>query len=114
MVKQAKAKLNRLRIAPRKVRLVADLIKGKKPDQALAVLGFTPKKATKPMRKLLRSAVANAKDLELDEKKLYIKKITVDQGPTLKRWRARAMGRANNIQKKTSHITIVLEEKNES
>ncbi len=114
MVKQATAKLNRLRIAPRKVRVVADLIRGQKALKALAVLRFTPKRAAKPLRKLLESALANSKELGLDEKKLYIKKITVDQGPTLKRWRARAMGRANTIQKKTSHITIVLEEKNES
>jgi large subunit ribosomal protein L22 len=115
MEKQAIAKLNRLRIAPRKVRLVANLIRGQKTDKALAMLRFTSKKAAKPFYKLLTSALANAKNnSDLNLKELYIKKVTVDQGPTLKRFRPRAMGRANEIRKKTSHITIFLAEKQES
>lgn len=103
------AKLRYLRIAPRKVRLVVDLIRGKSAEQAIAILNFTVRKAADPLLKLLNSALANAKDQEQDEKELKISKITVDQGPTLKRWRPRARGRAAMIQKKTSHITLQLE-----
>ena len=111
---ETSAKLKHLRIAPRKVRLVADLIRFKKCSTAIAMLKFTPKRATVPMLKLLNSAIANAKNnLGLDEKNLYISKITVDEGPKLKRWRPRAMGRAYPIQKKTSHINIVLKEQEE-
>ena len=105
------AKLNYLRISPRKVRLVADLIRGRKVSEAESRLQFTTKKATKPVGKLLSSAIANAEhNFDLDRNNLYISEITVDQGPTLKRWRPRARGATNQIQKKTSHVTIVLEE----
>ncbi len=105
------AKLNYLRISPRKVRLVADLIRGRRVDEAEGRLKFTNKKATKPVSKLLNSAIANAEhNFDLDRDNLYISEIKVDQGPTLKRWRPRARGATNQIQKKTSHITIVLEE----
>lgn len=105
------AKLNYLRISPRKVRLVADLIRGRKVSEAKGRLQFTTKRATKPVGKLLDSAIANAEhNFDLDRNNLYISKITVDQGPTLKRWRPRARGATNQIQKKTSHVTIVLEE----
>ena len=105
------AKLRYLRIAPRKVRLVADLIRGKRIEEAQNILNFKVKKAVLPLLKLLRSAVANAKNnFQLDESNLYIAKILVDEGPKYKRWRARARGRAEEIQKKTSHVTIVLEE----
>jgi len=105
------AKLRYLRIAPRKVRLVADLIRGKKVEQAQTILNFTVKKAARPLLKLLNSAVANAKhNFQLDELNLYISKITVDEGPKLKRWRPRARGQVAPIQKKTSHITLVLDE----
>lgn len=108
---EAKAKLGNLRIAPRKVRLVADLVRGKTVEEAQAVLSFTVKRAAPPLKKLLDSAVANAKNnLEMNPSNLYISKITVDEGPKLKRWRARAMGRAGAIEKKTSHITVVLSE----
>ena len=111
---ETSAKLKHLRIAPRKVRLVADLIRFKRCSVAIAILKFTPKRATVPMLKLLNSAIANAKNnFELDEKNLYISKITVDEGPKLKRWRPRAMGRAYPIQKKTSHINMVLKEQEE-
>lgn len=105
------AKLNYLRIAPRKVRLVADLIRGKKVSQALTLLQFTTKKPALPLLKLLKSAIANARhNFGLEEKNLYISKILVNEGPKLKRWMARARGRATEIQKKTSHITLVLDE----
>jgi len=108
---EAKAKLGNLRIAPRKVRLVADLVRGKTVEEAQAVLSFTVKRAAPHLKKLLDSAVANAKNnLEMNPSNLYISKITVDEGPKLKRWRARAMGRAGAIEKKTSHITVVLSE----
>ncbi|MEK7519444.1 MAG: 50S ribosomal protein L22 [Patescibacteria group bacterium] len=105
------AKLRYLRIAPRKVRLVTPLIKGKEVNKAEIILKFTVKKAAQPILKLLKSAVASARhNFQLDEKNLYISKITVDEGPKFKRWRARARGRAAEIQKKTSHITLILEE----
>jgi large subunit ribosomal protein L22 len=109
---EVKAHLNYLRIAPRKVRLVVDLIRGKSVQEARNILNFTVKRAALPIRKLLDSAVANAKNnFNLDEKKLYIKKIFVNEGPKLKRYRAASRGRAVEVQKKTSHITIILDEK---
>lgn len=106
-----KAKLNNLRIAPRKVRLVADLIRGKNVDWAQSVLEMIVKRAAKPMSKLLKSAVANAENnFHLDKDNLYISKIMVNEGRKLKRWRARSRGRAFEIQKKTSHIILELSE----
>lgn len=103
------AKLNYLRIAPRKVRLVTDLIRGKSIKEAQSLLNFSLKKAAVPVRKLLDQAVANAKNnFQLAEETLVVSKIQVNEGPKLKRWRARARGRAAEIQKKTSHITLVL------
>ena len=109
---EIKAELNYLRIAPRKVRLAADMIRGKKAGEAKALLAFSIKKAARPLRKLLESAMANAKnDFNIEKPdELIIVKLTVDEGPKLKRWRARARGRAMQIQKKTSHITLVLTE----
>jgi len=105
------AKLNYLRIAPRKVRLVANLIRKKKVEQAQIILNFANKKSAPALLKLLNSAVADAKNnFRLDPKNLYISKITVNEGPKHKRWRARARGSTFQIQKKTSHIKIVLEE----
>lgn len=105
------AKLRYLRIAPRKVRLVADLIRGKKVEEAQTILKFTTKKATKSLLKLLKSAIANAKNnFHLEESNLYISKIIVDGGSKYKRWFPRARGQASEIQKKTSHLTIVLDE----
>jgi large subunit ribosomal protein L22 len=104
------AKLNHLRIAPRKVRMVADLIRGKKASKALVFLNFSSKKAARPLRKLLEQAIANAKNnFQLDEKNLFVQKIQVDEGPKLKRWRARSRGQTFEIQKKTSHVSLVLE-----
>ena len=105
------AKLNYLRIAPRKVRQVADLIRGKGAEEAQTILNFTTKKPSLPLLKLLNQAIANAKNnFQLTPSNLFISKITVDEGPKYKRWRARARGQASEIQKKTSHITIVLDE----
>jgi large subunit ribosomal protein L22 len=105
------AKLRYLRITPRKVRLMADLIRGKRIEEARNILNFKVKKTSLPLLKLLKQAVANAKNnFQLDESNLYITKILVDEGPKYKRWRARARGRAEEIQKKTSHITVILDE----
>ena len=107
-----KAKLKFVRVAPRKAQLVADLIRGKGSEEALNILAFTKKAAAKIIIKLMKSAIANAtqKKKNIDVDRLYIKKITVDQGPTMKRFQPRALGRATTIRKRTSHITIVLEE----
>jgi len=100
-----------VRISPQKARLVVDLIRGRKVDEARVILEFTQKKAAGIVSKLLKSAVANASQKpDIDENVLYVKKIFVDQGPALKRWRARAQGRAASIKKRMSHITIVLDE----
>jgi len=108
---QVNAKLKYFRIAPRKARLVADLIRGKQVKKAETILNFTVKKAAKPLLKLLKSALANASNnFHLDTDNLYISKITVDEGPKFKRWMPRARGSASEIQKKTSHITLVLDE----
>jgi len=105
------AKLRYLRIAPRKVRLVADLIKGKKVQDAQNILNFTVRKSAQPLLKLLNSAVASAShNFQMEPTNLYISKVLVNEGPKLKRWRPRARGQAFEIQKKTSHITIVLDE----
>ncbi len=105
------AKLRHLHIAPRKVRLVADLIRGKKVEQALAILNFATKKASLPLLKLLKQAMANAKNnFQLEPTNLFISKIVVDEGPKQKRWMPRARGQAYEIQKKTSHIILILDE----
>lgn len=105
------AKLRYLRIAPRKVRLVADLVRNKTVEEAQTILEFTIKRAAQPLLKLLKSAIANARhNFQLDEKNLYISKILVDEGPKYKRWMPRARGQASPIQKKTSHVTLVLDE----
>ena len=99
------------RIAPRKVRVVADLVRGKPVSEAVDILTFTPRGAAPILRKLLISAIANAEHEskgDVDTDSLVVSEVTVDQGPTLKRWRPRAMGRATRINKRTSHIRIVL------
>lgn len=108
---QSEATLRYARIAPRKVRLVADLIRGKNVGEAQAVLRFVTRRAAELFAKTIRSAAASAAhNFQIDESNLYIAKITVNEGPKLKRYRPRARGRAYPIQKKTSHITVVLEE----
>lgn len=108
---EAIAKAKFMRITPRKARLVVDMIRGKKVDQALAILNFTPRAASKIVTNLLKSAVANASQKEgVDVNNLMVKSIFVDQGPSMKRFMPRAMGRASQIKKRTSHITVVVEE----
>jgi large subunit ribosomal protein L22 len=109
---EVKARLRFARIAPRKARLVADLVRGKRSQEALNILNFTKKAAAKILIKLLKSAIANAtqkKTIDID--RLYVKQIMVDQGPTMKRYQSRALGRATTIRKRTSHINIVLDER---
>jgi len=112
---EIKASLNYLRTAPRKVRLVTQLISGMGVDEAKNALRFLNKRASKPILKLLNSAIANArKNFSFDEKRiasLYIKKIVVDEGPKLKRWMPVSRGTSHQIQKKTSHINLVLDER---
>ncbi|MEB3103451.1 50S ribosomal protein L22 [Ferviditalea candida] len=109
---QAKAVAKYVRIAPRKARLVVDLIRGKEVGEAIAILRHTPKAASPILEKLLNSAIANAEhNYSLDPNSLKISEVYVDQGPTIKRFRPRAMGRASRINKRTSHITLVVSEK---
>lgn len=111
MANTQSAKLNYLKIAPRKMRLIASAIRGLSVSEAEAQLLLSPKRASMPLVKLLHSAVSNAKNNQkLNTDRLFIKEIRVDQGPTLKRFMPRAMGRATPIQKKSSHITLVLGE----
>ncbi len=106
------ASLNTYRQSPRKVRLVSDLVKGKGVEEALRLLKVTTKSAAKPLCKLLESAVQNAKNnLQLESKALYVKDFRVDAGVTLKRSMPRARGSAFQILKRTSHISLILEEK---
>lgn len=99
-------------MSPRKVRLVVDAVRGMAVEPALAQLTFMSRAAARPVKKLIESAIANAEhNFKLDRTGLYIKSALVNQGPTLKRWRPRAMGSAAPILKRTSHITIVLESK---
>ena len=101
-----------VRISPRKVRLIMDQIRGKKVEEALNILKFSPKKGARMLKKLVYSAVANAENnFDIDVDRLYIKRIYTDQGPTLKRYRARALGRATMIRKRTSHLTVILDER---
>lgn len=103
--------LNNLRTAPRKVRQVIDLVRGKKAEEARAILSFTVNKTAGNLLKLLNSAIASAiHDFKLDESNLYVSKIFADEGPKLKRWHPMSRGRAYPIQKKTSHITLILSE----
>lgn len=108
--KMAIAKLKYLHMAPRKVRSVADLIRGKNIVEAETQLIYSRRRAAKPLLKLLYSAINNAVNQKLDRESLYISSITVDQGPMLKRWLPRAMGRATPIQKKMSHVVLILKE----
>ncbi len=110
---EARAELKYARIAPRKVKIVADLIRGKNVDEALAIVKFTPKASSEIVEKLLKSAIANAENNHgMDRSKLVISEIYANQGPTLKRIRPAAKGSAVRIRKRTSHISIVLRESN--
>ena len=101
-----------VRISPRKVHVLVDAIKGKPVESGLQMLKFMPQKAAGILEKIIRSAVANAdQNANVDVDLLVIRNITADQGPTLKRWKARARGRGTRILKRTSHITVILDEK---
>ncbi|KAA0948617.1 50S ribosomal protein L22 [Sporosarcina sp. ANT_H38] len=113
-MQQAKATARTVRIASRKVRLVVDLIRGKKIGEAIAILRLTPKAASPVVEKVLKSAIANAEhNYEMNVENLYVSEVFVDEGPTMKRFRPRAQGRASAINKRTSHITLVVSEKKE-
>ena len=102
-----------IRITPRKVRIVLDLIRGKNVAEAFAILKFTPKAGADVVEKVLRSAVANAENnFDMDADKLFVKTAYADQGPTLKRIHPRSRGQAFKILKRTSHVTIIVDEKN--
>jgi large subunit ribosomal protein L22 len=108
---QAVAKF--VRVSPRKARLVADHIRGRSVPEARSILAFTPRAAAREVEKVLRSAVANAEsspNRHWNGDELYVKAVFVDDGPTIKRWRARARGRVNRIFKRTCHITVRLEQ----
>lgn len=109
---EAKAQVKHVRIAPRKVKIVIDLIRNKPLNVALATVKHTPKAASEPVYKLLKSAAANAENnFGMNKDNLYVSEIFVGPGPTLKRVMPRAQGRAFRILKRTSHITVVLKEK---
>ena len=112
IVKEANATLKYARISARKVKIVADLIRGKDVDEALAIVKFRPKASSEIIEKLLKSAIANAENNhEMKAENLYVAEIYANQGPTLKRIRPAAKGSAVRIRKRTSHITIVLKER---
>ena len=114
MAQEVKAVAKYVRIAPRKVRIVMDLIRGKKIDDAFAILKFTPKRGSKFIEKVLKSAVANAENnFDMDTDKLYVSTCFVDQGPTLKIIHPRSRGQAFGILKHTSHITVMVSEQEE-
>ncbi|WP_027718590.1 50S ribosomal protein L22 [Desulfovirgula thermocuniculi] len=109
---EARAVARYVRISPQKVRQVVNLIRGKDVKEALAILRFTPKRAALPVAKVIKSAVANAEhNYDMNPDRLYIAQAYVDQGPTWKRWRPRAYGRADIRRRRTSHITIVVKER---
>ena len=108
---EAKASVKYVRMSPRKARLVVDLVRGRRVEDALNILSVTQKAAARVIEKLLKSGVANAsQNRNVDMDSLVVDTIYVDEGPTLKRFRARAMGREGRIRKNTSHITVILKE----
>ncbi|MFD1929753.1 50S ribosomal protein L22 [Sporosarcina siberiensis] len=113
-MQKARATASTIRIAPRKVRMVVDLIRGKKIGEAVAILRLTPKAASPVVEKVLNSAIANAEhNYEMNVENLIVSEIFVGEGATMKRFRPRAQGRASAINKRTSHITVVVSEKKE-
>jgi large subunit ribosomal protein L22 len=111
---EARAKARYIRVTPRKARRVVDLIRGMPADQAQATLKFAPQSASDPVGKILDSAIANAAhQIHLDASSLVVKRAWVDEGPTLKRFRPRAQGRGYRIEKKTSHITVIVSDRKE-
>jgi large subunit ribosomal protein L22 len=105
---EARAKARFVRVTPRKARRVVDLIRGMPADQAQAALTFAPQSASDPVGKVLASAIANAEHTRLDTSSLVVSRAWVDEGPTLKRFRPRAQGRGYRINKRTSHITVIV------
>ncbi len=106
----ARATLSRFRESPRKVRMVANMIRGRSVDDAMSILRLQQRKAARMLSKVLGSAIANATENEkADSDKLVVTKVSVDGGPTQKRWMPRSMGRANRINSRTSHVTIVVD-----
>jgi len=105
---EARAKARYVRITPRKARRVVDLIRGMRADQAQAALAFAPQSASDPVGKVLASAIANAEYMRLDSTALVVSRAWVDEGPTAKRFRPRAQGRGYRINKRSSHITVVV------
>src|SRR5271167_3821739 len=109
---EATARTRFVRISPQKLRLVCELVAGKRVDQALSILDFTPKKAARILSKTLLAAVANARDQQnIDEDRLYVKRATADTGPTWKRSLTRAHMHSTPILKRTSHLTVVVDER---
>ncbi|MFC0360196.1 MULTISPECIES: 50S ribosomal protein L22 [Kytococcus] len=114
---EAKAQARYVRVTPMKARRVVDLIRGKQASEALAVLQFAPQGASEPVMKVLQSAIANARFMAdrdataFDENSLYVSEAFVDEGPSMKRFRPRAQGRASKILKRTSHITVLVSQK---
>jgi len=109
---EARAVSKHLRITPQKARIVGDMIRGKRVEEALMILDFVPRKAARLISKTLRSVIANAENTQrVDVDRLYVSRITVDEGVTVKRFLPRAHGRATPIKKRSSHITIVVDER---
>jgi len=109
---EVKAVARFVRVSPRKVRLIIDQVRGKQVEEAINLLSFVPQKSAFIVKKLVNSAVANAEhNTELDVDRLYVKRIFADEGPSLKRFRPRALGRASRIRKRTSHVTVVVAER---
>jgi len=112
MTLEAKAVARWVRVSPRKMRLVVDMVRGQNVRSAVNQLHFSTKRAAEPVEKTIRSALSNLMTMDeatkLDPTDVFIKEIRVDEGPTLRRWRARAMGRATRIRKRTSHLTVVV------
>jgi len=109
---EIRAKARFVRISPQKIRLIMGQVRGQKVEEALNLLSFAPQRGARILKKLLDSAVANAQqNADMDVDALYIAKVYADEGPTLKRWRPRAQGRATRIRKRTCHLTVILGEK---
>jgi large subunit ribosomal protein L22 len=109
---EVKAIARFVRVSPQKVRLVMAQIRGERVEDALGLLSFAPQKGAKILKKLVDSAVANVQEnTDMDVDNLYVARIFADEGPTQKRWRPRALGRATKILKRTSHLTVILDEK---
>lgn len=112
---QVRAVAKYIRTSPRKMRLVADLIRGKSAQEAWNILEFTPKRATGPLKKVLESAIANAQNNnDIPAETLMVHRVMIDEGPTLKRFTPRARGRASAIKKRTCHITVIVVPKGEA